>query len=182
MLTRFRCDTCIHVPVCIAWSFELYNINKDDCDWKRWAYWSMYVHWKREREGRREREREREKRDVYQILHFCNKLLDFQRDSSQILSVYRCVCVRVPRLSLLLWEGDGGQMTFQGSYLNRRLRSTNLLLVALLLLVLPVQYLVGTVLSCEATRLKNTALRLLWCWPLHLALISTHKSTGFEQW
>ena len=42
------------------------------------------------------------------------------------------MCVRVR-----VWEGDGGQMIFQGSYLNRRLKSITLLLVALLLLVLP---------------------------------------------
>ena len=36
-----------------------------------------------------------------------------------------CVCslaVAAP----LFWEGDGGQLTFQGSYLNRRLRLTKL--------------------------------------------------------
>ena len=58
--------------------------------------------------------------------------------------------------------------------------SINLLLVALKLLVLPQTVLC---LSSEVTRLKTAVPRLRRRWPLqfHLALISTRRSTEFEQ-
>ena len=107
----------------------------------------------RERESRRERERERESRierereRERERFTRCHVFFFSQtsRGTAKVLSVCQrktkdvCVfssCLK-KTLCPLFWEGDGGQMTSQGSYLKRRLWSTHLLLVALLLLVLP---------------------------------------------
>ena len=154
MFTRFCCNTCMHSMVICTILMKTIVVESVE-------HTCMYI----------EREQER---DVYQILHFFNKT--FGGTAIRIVGV----CVFACSLSFpLFWEGDGGQMTSQGSYLNRRLRSTNLLLVALLLPVLPQSVLC---LGSEVTRLKTKASRLLRCWPLHLALVSTRRSTGFEQW
>ena len=97
------------VHVCIAWSF----VQRIGRLWKRWAYWYAYTYIERDPQRAGERER---------VMFLF--LARFQRDSNQIC---QCVCACVFSSCLentpcpLFWEGDGGQMTSQGSYCcNRR--------------------------------------------------------------
>ena len=57
--------------------------------------------------------------------------------SITFVSVCVDVCIKKTLYLLFFWEGEGGQMSSKGSYLKRRLRSTNMLVVALLLLAWP---------------------------------------------